>query len=688
MSTSFRSPARVGAFLCLACWLLVGCQDQQPEPIAPQLAKVKPNRTLTVTGAGTGYGAVTAPQYGETSALTCEIGAGTNDPAQCSRTYGWKTSVELTATPQPGSTFAGWTGACSGTALTCRVVMTQSREVRANFSGTSTPSFALNVSATGTGSGTVRSQTGLSPAINCTINSGTASSSGCSASYLQGTVVTLSVTLATDNTFNGWSGHCSGSSCTLTMAGNRTVTASLSEPPGPEVTYGRWDAAQSTTVLGMHLAQLPNGKAIMWGHLDEPHLWNGPGAGSVAIPNTTCDNLPSCELFCAGHAWLPDGKLLVAGGHNEELGDLHGITQASIFDGSTWQRTGYMTHPRWYPTLVTLANGDVLAISGTKAPDVYARIPERYSGGTWTQLTGINIHIPFYPRAFVEPKAGNVFIVDGSVHNLNPNGAGSTSTGVGPLQPDRSYGTAVMLDSKVLHIGGGGESGCPANLPRNTTELIDLAATTPAWAPSGSMSVGRRHLNATILPDGTVLVTGGSSLCGFSNESGAVFLAELWNPQTGQFSQLANSSVVRVYHSTTMLLADGRVMSSGSGEGSGVVRQLSYEIFSPPYLFKGPRPTYTLAGGMNLRYGQSFTVTTSAASSIRKVTMIRLASTTHAFDMGQRLNTLAFQVGADGQSLVITAPAEGKIAPPGPYRLFLVNDQGVPSVGQTILLAQ
>ena len=680
---------RISAGVAVLCAFQIACQDQQPEPIAPQLGKVKPNRTLTVRGAGTGYGVVTAPPYGESSALNCEIGAGTNDPALCSRTYGWKTSVELTATAQPGSAFAGWTGACTGTSTRCKVMMTQSRDVRASFSGTSIPTFSLNVAGTGTGNGTVTSQAGLNPAINCTITSGTASSSGCIASYPQGTAVTLSVAVQSGHTFNGWSGSCTGASCALTMSGNHAVTASISEPPGPEATSGRWDAAQPTTVLGMHLAQLPNGKAIMWGHLDEPHLWNGPGLGSVAIPNTTCEGVPSCELFCAGHAWLSDGKLLVAGGHNEELGDLHGITQASIFDGSTWQRTGYMAHPRWYPTLVTLANGEVLAISGTKAPDVYARIPERYnaSAGTWTELTGINTHIPIYPRAFVEPKAGNVFVVEGNVHNLNPSGAGSWSTGVGPLQPDRSYGTAVMLDSKVLHIGGGGESGCPGNLPRNTAELIDLAAPAPAWAPTGSMAVGRRQLNATILPDGTVLVTGGSSLCGFSNESGAVFLAELWNPQTGQFTELANANVVRVYHSTTMLLADGRVMSTGSGEGSGVVRQLSYQVFSPPYLFKGPRPTYGLASGMNVRYGQSFTVTTPSASSIRKVTIIRLASTTHAFDMGQRLNTLTFQVGSDGQSLVITPPAEGKIAPPGPYRLFIVNDLGVPSVGQTILLA-
>jgi hypothetical protein len=168
-------------------------------------------------------------------------------------------------------------------------------------------------------------------------------------------------------------------------------------------------------------------------------------------------------------------------------------------------------------------------------------------------------------------------------------------------------------------------------------------------------------------------------------ESGAVFLAEVWDPQTGQFSRLANANVVRVYHSTTMLLADGRVMSSGSGEGAGVASQMSYEIFSPPYLFKGPRPTYDLPG-MNVQYGQTITVTTPDAGSIRKVTIIRLASSTHAFDMGQRLNTLNFQVGANGQSLVITAPAAGKIAPPGPYRLFIVNDHGVPSVGQTIFL--
>jgi Domain of unknown function (DUF1929) len=128
------------------------------------------------------------------------------------------------------------------------------------------------------------------------------------------------------------------------------------------------------------------------------------------------------------------------------------------------------------------------------------------------------------------------------------------------------------------------------------------------------------------------------------------------------------------------------VLSTGSGDGGGVTQQFSHEIFSPPYLFKGPRPSYNLAS-TSMQYGQPFTVATPDAAAIRKVTVIRLASSTHAFDMGQRLNTLSFQAAADGQSLTLTPPTSGRIAPPGPYMLFIVNENGVPSVAQTILLS-
>jgi hypothetical protein len=242
-----------------------------------------------------------------------------------------------------------------------------------------------------------------------------------------------------------------------------------------------------------------------------------------------------------------------------------------------------------------------------------------------------------------------------------------------------------MLNSKVLYVGGGGGT-CPA-LPQNTAEMIDLSAPTPTWSAIASMSFRRRQTNATILPDGKVLVTGGTSACGSTNETGAVFAAEAWDPTTGQWSTWANASVVRVYHSTTLLLPDGRVLSTGGGDGGGVTQQYTYEIFSPPYLFKGSRPTYNLASTA-MRYGQPFTLLTPNAASITKVTIIRLTSTTHAFDEGQRLTTLGFVAAADGQSLTLTPPASGRKAPPGPYMLFILNDKGIPSVAQTILLSQ
>ena len=538
----------------------------------------------------------------------------------------------------------------------------------------------------------MRSQTGLTPAINCTVTAGTAVSGSCSGSYLQGTTVTLTAVTATGHTFAGWGGNCSGTGgCTLTMSASRAASATFDAPPGIEATIGRWDAPISgMSIIALHMHQLRNGKVLMWGHGGEPQLWNPVGGGFTQVTDNTCTDPTACELFCSGHTFLSDGSLLVAGGHNESLGDNNGITQASRFDGTTWTATGRMTYPRWYPTLVTLGDGSVVAMAGNQAPSTPATIPERYVNGVWSVLAGAGRTLPLYPRAFVEPKAGKVFVAGPAATSLwlDPSGSGSWTTGPAMAVKDRSYGSAVMLDSKVFYIGGGGGSNCPDSLPHKEVEVIDLAAASPIWSKVAPLAIGRRQTTAVILADGTVLVTGGTSQCGFTNEAGAVFAAELYNPSAGAlgtWSTMANASVVRVYHSTTVLLPDGRVLSSGSGDGGGVKQQYTYEIFSPPYLFKGTRPTYSLSSG-TIRYGVPFTVSTPNAASIRKVTLIRLASSTHAMDMGQRLSTLTYQAAADGQSLTVTPPAAGRLAPPGPYMLFIINDRGVPSVAQTVLL--
>ena len=703
-----RLPARIltctftrllSAALCSLLFAVAACEGPD---VSPELAATKLNRNLTVTGGGTGGGIVTAPTYGETEDFACVITNGTSAPEDCIRSYGWKTQVVLTATPDSGGgRFTGWSGACSGTATTCKVVMTQSRNVKASFAGQGTPTYPLNVSGGGDGNGTVTGQPGP---INCTVSAGSAASGTCSAPYTDGTAVTLTAAAASGHTFEGWSGDCSGTgSCVVTMSAGHAVGATFSAPAGIEATIGKWDPPRATKdpssvdFISLHMSQLFGGKVIMWGHAREPQVWDPLGGGFVQQADATCSNGTNCELFCSGHTFLANGDLLVAGGHNEALGDNNGLNQASIFTGTGWSATGRMTYARWYPTLVTLGDGSVVVMSGNQAPSTLAAIPERYANGVWDPLTSASRSLPLFPRAFVEPKSGRVFVAGDMATSayLDPSGEGSWSAGPTRVVSDRSYGSAVMLDTKVLYIGGGGggstSNPCPTPVPTNTAEIIDLAATSPSWRLVAPMNFRRRQTNATILPDGKVLVTGGTSQCGFTNEAGAVYAAEIWDPDgsptdgNGKWTQMDAATVVRVYHSTTVLLADGRVLSAGSGDGGGVTQQASYEVFSPPYLFKGARPTLSL-GSTTIRYGAPFLVTTSNAASIRKVTLIRLSSSTHAFDMGQRLNTLSFTITDNGLSLSVTPPAAGRFAPPGPYRLFIVNDKGVPSVGETVLL--
>jgi len=694
LSRPARCRARPWRRLALVPALLLAACEAQRDATSPELATTKLPRTLTIKGLGTGGGAVTAPAYGETPEMVCVITNGTSNPEDCVHKYGYLTVVTLTVKPDPGSQFTGWGGACSGTALTCQVKMGASKTAKVTFSGSSPSTYTLNVTGSGTGSGIVASQSGLSPGINCAVSAGTAVSGACTASYPSGTTVTLSATPSGGQAFDGWSGDCTGSGgCTLTLGPNRAVTAAFTAPAGLEATVGRWDAPAFNPVIGMHVSQLLTGKYLMWGHAGEPQLWD-PVTGFTQVADATCTNPTVCELFCAGHTFLADGTLLVAGGHNEALGDDNGLTQASIFDGFSWRATGSMRYARWYPTLVTMFDGRVIALSGDQAPSTRATIPERYdpNTGIWTPLTSASRSQGLYPRAFVEPKNGRIFVAGQESPSLylNPLGTGGWTTGPARVVADRTYGAAVMLDDKVVYFGGGGGTNCPTSLPTRTGEAIDLAAATPAWKAIAPMAFGRRQLNAVILADGSVLITGGTSQCGFTNEAGAVFAAERWNPEGGTNGQgawttMANASVVRVYHSTALLMPDGRVLSTGSGDGGGTTQQNSYEVYSPPYLFQGDRPSYRLESNV-IHYAGTFTITTAEAGTIRKVHLIRLASTTHAFDMGQRLRSLAFQVGSDGQSLTATVPLSGKIAPPGPYMLFLVNLAGVPSVGQIVRL--
>jgi hypothetical protein len=189
-----------------------------------------------------------------------------------------------------------------------------------------------------------------------------------------------------------------------------------------------------------------------------------------------------------------------------------------------------------------------------------------------------------------------------------------------------------------------------------------------------------------MLPDGNVLVTGGGTTGGPTDVANATLAAEMWSPVTETWTSLAAMNAPRLYHSEALLMPDGRVIVSGGGRADDVsvsTDQFSAEFFAPPYLFKGPRPVITSAPS-DLVYGQAFAVQTPDAARIASVSLVRYGAATHAFNASQHYVSLSFTAGSG--VVTVTAPANGNLAPPGYYMLFLLDTNGVPSVAATVEL--
>jgi galactose oxidase len=511
--------------------------------------------------------------------------------------------------------------------------------------------------------------------------------------------------------------HGTGAHTLEFTAGSNSVTSSSIEVSAlpAEASSGSWGPLADWDIVPLHMHLLPTGKILAWGKYDtgangtmggRPRLWD-PASGN---PPTSAQMVDvDTMLFCSGHAFMPDGKLMVSGGHKA---DDQGIDVTNIFDPGTENFTSgpKMAFGRWYPTVTELPDGRMLTMAGRDSAGNVVTTPEVWESDHWVQLPGAGtLEIPYYPRNFVDPKNGLIFMAGERIQSRWFDVDGSTGGQPGQwingpshiYQKNRDYGTAVMYEAgKILYAGGGGDPNWPtpdpkASTPTATAEIIDLTAPSPHWTNTDPMHFARRHLNSTVLPDGTVLVTGGTSGGGFVdiNTGDATRVAELWDPNTNHWTQLAANSRMRVYHSVSLLLPDGTVLHGASGNalaaqpGGGVVEvpnENNHEIFSPPYLFKGARPTITSAPA-SVGIGGNFTVETPNAKQITEVRWIRIGSVTHAFDAGQRANKLTpFTATATGLS--VTAPADYNHAPRGHYILFILNRNGVPSKGKIIQL--
>jgi galactose oxidase len=443
------------------------------------------------------------------------------------------------------------------------------------------------------------------------------------------------------------------------------VTASV-EP----ATTGEWAPPFNWPDVAIHLSLLPTGKVLSFGRAGEPQLWN-------PATNEFVEKPIGSDVFCSGHVSLPDGRLLVVGGRY--LADVQGIADVNIFNPFTeaWEPAPPMNYARWYPTATVLTTGEVAVVAGTDSHKVHVEVPEVWTGSGWRVLAGAVLKTPTYPKMFL--AAGGTLFYAGEMARsrwLSTTGNGSWKWGPRTqLNLERSAGGAVMYDyGKILIMGG-------SLTPTNTAEVIDLNAKPQAWRFTNPMQYTRRQLNAVLLPDGKVLVLGGTSGAGYNNPVGAVVTAEMWDPATETWTTLADASTPRIYHSTALLMPDGRVLFAGSGGAGTAVNYKSAEFFSPPYLFQGPRPTITSAPA-TVGYNSTAFVETPDPASITKVSWVRLGSVTHTTDMNQRYITMAFTRVTGGINVKTN---KGRAAlPPGHYMMFLLNAAGVPSEARII----
>ncbi len=489
---------------------------------------------------------------------------------------------------------------------------------------------------------------------------------------------------------------------------------------------GRWEPSFSSAPL-IHATVLPNGNVLHWTSFANhayTRLWDcvlDPVTG-LCDPDISGNNRHDVwytdkDVYCSGHSLMSDGRVMITGG--TLFGQAYdGDPGTTIFDYQTpiyptvkaFKPGPNMANGRWYPSNVALGSGGTLTAAGTYcaqrgiignqcaqvANNLYPEILPSSTATAWDKLDNAQMLLPLYPWLYYASN-GKVFYAGQEAQSrwLDLQGEGAWS--LGPVSSAyRESGSSVMYDTDKIMISGGG----PVT-PLATAEIIDLtpsaapSPTPPAWQFTAPMANPRKHHNLTILADGTVLATGGTKGNGFNNNcpENVVYAAERWNPANGTWSTMASMAQNRRYHSTAMLLPDGRVLSAGSAEypSAGdtcpvLPNQYQTEIYTPPYLFNpdgtyATRPTISNAPS-TMGYGQQILINMPNTSSIAKVTMVRLSSVTHSINMNQRINNLTFR--RVGAGLRVTTPASGNVCPPGHYMMFVVNNAGVPSVAKIV----
>jgi hypothetical protein len=482
-------------------------------------------------------------------------------------------------------------------------------------------------------------------------------------------------------------------------------------------------------------------------------------------PNELLPGLASREtynddvLFCAALTFNHDGQVITAGGttyyaepdgpSKYGVAELEGSRQTLRYDPATnaWTQLGDMHWGRWYPSLVTLADGDMFVASGVGKliKPVYTDRAPQDSGrnvvqtetldvdaGTWTENPDrADRSLPLYPRLHLLPNgdvyynaAGQVFNPSGQAYDEGlwnlagaydpatqawtelgvpgvgtpaPGFRGSTFSIMLPLRPDDA---GDYTEASFLTAGGilGTTPGTYLAVADARIDTVDTTDMTLDSEATGALQQPRWYGTGVLLPTGEVLAVNGASADEVLGPGTAIPVTrpELWDPDTGEWTVLAEASEARTYHNSAALLPDGRVLVGGHDPIStlygsnrtlvpGVTtpaetRNPTFEIFEPPYLHRGDRPVVKQAPA-EIGHGRTFKVVVDDPGAVDRVMLIRRTAITHLVDGGQRAVELPV-VARNGRTLTVEAPPHGGVAPAGPYLLFAnaTSDDGpVPS---------
>jgi hypothetical protein len=468
-----------------------------------------------------------------------------------------------------------------------------------------------------------------------------------------------------------------------------------------------WQSLDDSPRPVVHGNLLPNGRVLLWAGAAEQGL---PLEGAAVLWNpatlgTSQLDLPD-DLFCAHQAFLPDGRLLTVGGDGHGMGHINNhsyIFTANPANPATgsFAHAGEMSFPRWYPTPVRLGDGRVLAVSGDSAEHGSVAEVEVFDGvGTWSTVTGADrVFTGLYPGLHLLPS-GEIFYTRTSWDpEFSPGTKTAYLTLTGPASGswtdfgqqqfyDRQEGMSlVTIDTTVqpvkarVYVFGGGQSpGAPGN-NNKTAEVIEFngGIAGASWQRIADLNIGRSNLNAVALPTGKILIVGGESEGRFSPEN-RIAPVETYDPATNSWTMGASLNRHRGYHTSIILLPDGRVLAAG---GADVVEP-SMEIYTPSYLTQGTAPTITSAPA-TATYTSELSIGTPNAAGIESIALLSPIAVTHQTDPSQRYIKLPI-LSRTANSITTRAPASGNIAPPGHYMLFVVQN-GIPSVGKFIQLS-